>query len=557
MVRRSLITVQLGIALLGAPLSAQMIGGEWSERRLHDEPLTPVSYFGNNMSGGTDIDLDGVPDQIIGAPFDNAGGLYDAGSVFVYSGATGAQLFHFTGSFVSNGLGWDVASADVNADGVPDILASTYVGGLGIITGSVYAWSGATGQLLYEISDPGTINYGESLAVVADRNGDQIADLLIGNSASTVNGLLYCGLVDLRSGADGSLLHRWTGSAAYMNFGADVTELGDLNGDGVGEFAFGLPGYEIIRREGGVSIIDGSTYQFLRSFTVTFHGPEQQLGMAVANPGDVNGDGVGDLLAGATSSGAHYNGRAYVLDGASLFTNVIYDFPGRGTSDFYGESLCGAGDVDQDGYADVLIGAGQAGPGKTGYIELYSGRDGSLMKDWAGAPGDHLGRVAMAGDINGDGASEIMMGAWLEDSGPGYVSMVGLEAYLNVGAQELSVTQGSPVHVSLDFPLSESGHSYALLFSLAGGGISTVGGLEIPIAHDPLMQRMIGGWVPPVLSTARGTLDAQGHAQVDLLSVPQLSMVLGRRLMLSAVTYDPIAGTGRLSSTSRSVVIVP
>lgn len=547
----------IGSALLCAPLGAQMVGGEWNERRVHDEPINAESYFGNNMSGETDIDLDGIPDQIVGAPFHDAGGLYDAGSVFVYSGATGAELYHFTGTFVSNGLGWDVASADVNQDGVPDIFASTFVGNLGIITGSVYVWSGATGQLLYEISSPGTQNYGEALAVVADRNGDQIPDLLVGSSDSTVSGMVYCGLVDLRSGADGSFLHRWTGSADYMNFGKDVTELGDLNGDGVGEFAFGLPGYEIIRREGGISIIDGANYQFLRSFTVFFHGPEQQLGMAVANPGDVNGDGIGDLLAGATSSGSHYNGRAYVFDGASLGTYVLHDFPGRGTSDFYGESLCGAGDVDQDGFADVLIGAVQAGSGKTGYIELYSGRDGSLMKDWAGAAGDHLGHVAMAGDINGDGASEIMMGAWLEDNGPGYVSIVGLDAYLNLSAQELSATPGTPVSYELDFPVSEAGRAFSLLLSLAGGGNTTVGGLEIPLADDSILQAMLMGVRPPILSPTRGLLDAQGDAQGALFGVPALSSLIGRRLMICAVTFDPVAQTGYLSSASRSVVIIP
>jgi hypothetical protein len=547
----------IGSALLSAPLSGQMIGGEWNERRLYDEPLTPEAYFGNNMSGGTDIDLDGVPDQIVGAPFDNAGGLFDAGSVFVYSGATGAELFHFSGTFVSNGLGWDVASADINADGVPDIFASTRVSTQGPITGSVYVWSGATGVLLYEISDPNTLNYGESLEVVADRNGDQIPDLLVGNSDSTVGGLQWCGLVDLRSGADGSLLHRWTGNAFQLNYGADVTELDDLNGDGVGEFAFGMPGYEIIRREGAVTVIDGATYQVLRSFTITFHGPEQQLGVAVANPGDVNGDGIGDLLVGATSSGVSYTGRAYVLDGASLFLNVLYDFPGRGSSDFFGESLCGAGDVDQDGFADVLIGAGQSGSGKTGYIELYSGRDGSLMKDWAGAAGDHLGRVAMAGDINGDGASEIMMGAWLEENGPGYVSIVGLDAYLTLSAQELSATPSTPVSYTLDFPASEGGRAYSLLLSLAGGGSTTVGGLEIPLADDPILQRMVQGLRPPILSPTRGLLDAQGDAQGALLGVPALSPLIGRRLMICAVTFDPVAQTGYLTSASRSVVVVP
>jgi len=544
----------IGSALLCAPLGAQMAGGEWNERRVFSEPIHDGAYFGYALHGGADFNQDGIPDQIVSAPSFNPGGMSDAGAVYVYSGADGSILHHFVGAYQQQALGWSVAAADLNGDGVPDILAGCSDIGTAN-NGRVYAWSGVTGAVLYEITVSFDTHFGESIEVIPDQDGDQIPDLLIGASDTYVNSDPFVGTVDLRSGADGTFLHRWFGSNAYDNYGASVTLLGDVNGDGVGEFAFGIPGYDVSFREGAVTVIDGATYQELRTFSILAHGSNQQLGAAVANPGDVNGDGIEDLLVGATGD-ANYQGRAYILDGASQFLNVVYDLPGRFSSDFFGESVSAAGDVDQDGFADFLVGASVSGSGAAGYVELYSGRDGSLLQEWLGDPDEHLGMVALAGDTNGDGAQEILLGGYI-GSHPGVAKMVGLDAYLNLGAQELSATPGTPVSYELDFPASEAGRAFSLLLSLAGGGNTTVGGLEIPLADDPILQAMLMGVRPPILSPTRGLLDAQGDAQGALFGVPALSSLIGRRLMICAVTFDPVAQTGYLSSASRSVVIVP
>ena len=545
------------IILCGAlvsSLSAQMVGGAWEERRLYQEPLPASSWFGNDLCGQADINFDGIPDQIIGAPTDDPGGMADAGSVFVYSGSDGALLHHFTGPHPSAVLGWSVAATDLDGDGYADILAGSIEGIGSAYPGTVYAWSGATGQPLYEISLPNAVNYGESLAVVADRNQDQIDDILVGCSDVPVNGMSYVGIVELRSGADGALLHRWLGSNAFDNFGADVVELEDINGDGVGEFAFGMPGYDIIFREGAVQVVDGASYQELTSFTITFHGSDQQLGVAIDNPGDVNNDGVGDLLVGATASGPGYQGRAYIIDGATHFQYVLHDISGRSANDFFGESLCGAGDVDQDGFQDFLVGAGNSyGSNGRGYVELYSGSDGSLMKSWDGhAPDDHMGRVALAGDINGDGDEEIMMGAWLQSGGPGYVSVVGLDAFLTMDSRNLSMSAGAPITLEIDFPDTEAGQSYAFLMSYTGGGSSIVGGIEVPLASDNLFRAMLRGWYPPILADTRGTLDMQGNATTSLQAVPALVSMLGRSLYFCVLSFDAATMSARDTSTLRS-----
>lgn len=546
------------IILCGAlvsSLSAQMVGGAWEERRLYQEPLPASSWFGNDLCGQADINFDGIPDQIIGAPTDDPGGMADAGSVFVYSGSDGALLHHFTGPHPSAVLGWSVAATDLDGDGYADILAGSIEGIGSAYPGTVYAWSGATGQLLYEISLPNATNYGESLAIVADRDQDQIDDILIGCSDTTVSGMSYAGIVELRSGADGSLLHRWLGSNSFDNFGAAVTELGDLNGDGVGEFAFGIPGWDLIFREGAVKVVDGATYQDLTSFTILHYGSDQQLGMAIANPGDVNNDGVGDLLVGATASGSGYQGRAYIIDGASHLQLIMHEVIGRGSNDFFGESLCGAGDVNQDGFEDFLVGAGDVSSGGNGrgYVDLYSGRDASLMKSWDGAADlDHMGRVALAGDINGDGDQEIMMGAWLQSGGPGYVSVVGLDGFLSMDDRSLSISSGTPIALEVDFPTTEAGLSFSFLLSYTGAGSSLVGGIEVPLASDNLFRAMLRGWYPPILTDTRGVLDSQGNAIADLQAVPALVSMLGRSLYLCVISFNAATMTASRSSVSRS-----
>ena len=546
------------IILCGAlvsSLSAQMVGGDWDERRLYEESIPAGSYFGNDLCGQVDVNLDGIPDQIIGAPTDDPGGMADAGSVFVYSGSDGALLHHFTGPHPSAVLGWSVAATDLDGDGYADILAGSIEGIGSAYPGTVYAWSGATGQLLYEISLPNATNYGESLAIVADRDQDQIDDILIGCSDTTVSGMSYAGIVELRSGADGSLLHRWLGSNSFDNFGAAVTELGDLNGDGVGEFAFDIPGWDLIFREGAVKVVDGATYQDLTSFTILHYGSDQQLGMAIANPGDVNNDGVGDLLVGATASGSGYQGRAYIIDGASHLQLIMHEVIGRGSNDFFGESLCGAGDVNQDGFEDFLVGAGDVSSGGNGrgYVELYSGRDASLMKSWDGAADlDHMGRVALAGDINGDGDQEIMMGAWLQSGGPGYVSVVGLDGFLSMDDRSLSISSGTPIALEVDFPTTEAGLSFSFLLSYTGAGSSLVGGIEVPLASDNLFRAMLRGWYPPILTDTRGVLDSQGNAIADLQAVPALVSMLGRSLYLCVISFNAATMTASRSSVSRS-----
>lgn len=544
---------------LSASAGAQ-IGGEWSQRSQLQENLPAGAKFGYSLYGLADVDGDQIADHIVGAPEDSPGSVIGAGSVFVYSGVDGQLLHYFTGSGAYSICGVSVAATDVDGDGRADIIAGAPDSYSSPHPGTVFVWSGATGQLIYHISPPAASSYGSEIAVVSDRDGDGIDELLIGCPGFTVSGMPFAGVVDLRSGATGNLLYRWTGNEERDNFGLSVAEIDDLTGDGIPEFAFGAPTVDFVFREGTVRVVDGASGDFITEFTVTTHGPDQQFGADLAYPGDVNGDGVGDIIVGASISN-YKQGRVYAMDGASMFANVIHDIPGQGPNDFYGESVSAAGDVDQDGCADFFGGAAQAKYNnltRPGYIDLISGRTGELMQRWQGVGDfDHLGEVAMAGDLNYDGDPEYLFGAWLQDGGAGYVNIVGLDGYLRPNSNELSISGGNAVDFILDFPVSEAGQGYIMLCSLAGVGSTIAAGLEIPLIQDQLLTDMMNGWSPQVLADGRGDLDVFGDAYAILSVAPAMNALIGRRLYVAAASYERGSLIGRVSSISRSILIVP
>ncbi|MCI0588987.1 MAG: integrin alpha, partial [Planctomycetes bacterium] len=144
--------------------------------------------------------------------------------------------------------------------------------------------------------------------------------------------------------------------------------------------------------------------------------PYEQLGTSVAGAGDVNGDGFSDLLVGATQTPFSFGWSTVVGPGrADLFSGssgaVLLSFVGSG-SDGLGRAVSGGTDVSGDGVPDILVGAPEIGPG-TGYAKLFSGSDGSTLLTLDGAlPDEQFGAaVAIAGDATGDGVPELLIGA--------------------------------------------------------------------------------------------------------------------------------------------------
>jgi len=341
------------------------------------------------VAGAGDVNGDGVPDYIIGAPYADPGGISSSGCAYVYSGASGALLYQKNGTLVNEVLGASVAGAgDVNGDGRDDFIIGTKT--------QAYVYSGATGNLVYQKGGGGPV------AGAGDVNGDGRADFIISNSSQSY----------VYSGSTGSLLYQKSG-------GSSVAGIGDINGDGRADFLIGDqnadPGFT---NGGSAYVYSGATGSLL--YQKNGAADYDLFGSSAAGAGDVNGDGKPDFIIGArtaTVGGLISAGAAYVYSGA---TGALLHQKSGAASEQLGESVAGAGDVDGDGKADFLVSSIWDSPGGlpgAGSAFLYSGATGALLYRVNGSGAyDNLGcSVAGVGDLNGDGGSEFIVGALLAD----------------------------------------------------------------------------------------------------------------------------------------------
>jgi FG-GAP repeat protein len=194
-------------------------------------------------------------------------------------------------------------------------------------------------------------------------------------------------------------------------FGWAVSELGDIDGDGVKDAIVGEPNNGADANTGTTYVYSGRTGQLIYRFDGA---PGDDLGFSMADAGDTNRDGVHDILVGAPGNGpGHvdlYSGRTGAL---------LHRFVGASAGDAFGWSVSSAGDVDGDHHADVLIGAPQAfGAVGPGYATIYSGRTYEPIRTLSGdAVGDQLGSGAgWSRDVNGDHVPDQIVGA--RNAGP-------------------------------------------------------------------------------------------------------------------------------------------
>ncbi len=407
------------VAVLLLGLAAAQVRGQATIAYTFDGDSSG-DQFGSSVSGAGDVNGDGFDDVIVGAfGADNNGS--GSGSARVLSGLDGSILYTFDGDSASDQFGRSVSGAgDVNGDGFGDVIVGAPGDdNNGSGSGSARVYSGLDGSILYAFDgDSADDFFGTSVSGAGDVNGDGFDDVVVGANGDDNNGS-RSGSARVFSGLDGSVLYTFNGDSTDDFLGFSVSGAGDVNNDGFHDVIVGAYGDDNNGSESGsarvLSGLDGSTLY-------TFDGGSlgEWFGYSVSGAGDVNGDGFDDIIVGALNddNNGSQSGSARVFSG--LGGNILYAFDGDSFGDQLGRSVSGAGDVNGDGFDDVIVGAWRDDNNafNSGSARVLSGLDGTILHSFDGdSSNDRFGwSVSGAGDINGDGFGDFIVGAPGDDN---------------------------------------------------------------------------------------------------------------------------------------------
>lgn len=520
--------------------AAQAGGGRWELK------FAPV--YGSSRSGlGKSMDFvdsDGnARDEVLaGAPTHAEFSLYDSNGLLLHEDGFGFRS------------GFSVLTLeDVNHDGYEEALISSP--GNSAVRLIDLTRSGPSSVVYAVSSGMQNDEFGHTLAVVADLDRDGAKDFVVGAPSHAARR----GCVYLYSGRNGALLEKWEGGQPTAQFGWSVAGLGDWNRDGFEEIAIGAPQHDVdgVADAGSVFVYSGKTGELLYPLPGFESGG--RFAWSLASAGDVNADGVRDLLVGApfADSAAPEAGSVYVYSGKDLA--LLYQYSGEHDQARWGWSVAGAGDVNQDGCDDFVIGADQARKDAQtalgeGAALVFSGASGTQMVRLEGsAPTDRFGSfVRGGGSVDKDRYPEIAVGAigygqpFPPADGAFYVYGIdpllaptatqGMSAQVGVSCQQ-------PLAYRAKLPASAAHKPYRVLVSGAGIRPPTwIGGYEVPLAGDRHLQATIDGRIhtlPFMLHRASGYLDAQAQASFEVCASPsQLSGHAGESYFLVLVVGD-------------------
>ena len=457
-------------------------------------------YLGYSVSTAGDINNDGHDDIIVGAQLWNGG---QGAAYVIYGGEESSFLnldlstitldplttgFMITGDSTLSNFGSSVSKAgDINSDGYDDIIVgaykrNSYQGVAYVVYGgakssmSNIALSSTTLDPIstgFRMTGESSSSLGYSVSTAGDTNNDGYDDIIVGaygkNSGQGAAYVVYGGPKSTMSNialssttldplTTGFMI---TGNAVNDYFGYSVSTAGDINNDGYDDIVIGA--YQKNSNQGAAYVIYGGAKASMTNivlssttltplttgFMITGNAAGDQFGRSVSTAGDINNDGYDDIIVGTPGKNS-YQGAAYVIYGGakSTMSNIVlssttltptstgFTITGNAAGDLFGYSVSTAGDTNNDGYDDIIVGAPNKNSNQGAAYVVYGGVKSTMpnivlssitldptstgFTILGNAGGDKFGSsVSKAGDINNDGYDAIIIGAREKNSQQG------------------------------------------------------------------------------------------------------------------------------------------